>query len=91
MPRWNKGSNVIERLLDSHHLDRVPTDDDTVAALVATARRHIASAPTTVADDPDGALALAYDACRRRPRRYSPPLDRRACDGSQPITLKKPT
>lgn len=65
MPRWNKGSNVIERLLDSHHLDRVPADTDTVAALVATARRHIASASTTVDDDPDGALALAYDACRK--------------------------
>ena len=65
MPRWNKGSEVIERLLDAHHLDRVPADDETVAAFLVTARRHIGSATMTAIDDPDGALALAYDACRK--------------------------
>ncbi len=65
MTRWNKGSDVIERLLDARHLEHVPADADTVAALVATARRHITSATATAADDPEGALALAYDAARK--------------------------
>jgi len=65
MTRWNKGSEVIERLLDARHLERVPADPDTVAALIATARRHVSSASATAADDPEGALALAYDAARK--------------------------
>jgi hypothetical protein len=63
--RWNKGSEVIERLLDARHLERVPADADTVTALIASARRHVASAVATAADDPEGALALAYDAARK--------------------------
>jgi hypothetical protein len=64
MTRWNKGSEVIERLLDARQLEHVPADADTVAALIATARRHITSATATAADDPEGALSLAYDAAR---------------------------
>jgi uncharacterized protein (UPF0332 family) len=65
MTRWNKGSEVIERLLDARHLEHVPADADTVTALISSARRHVASALTTAADDPEGALALAYDAARK--------------------------
>lgn len=65
MPRWNKGSEVIERLLDDRHLDEVPADADTVERLVDAARRHIASASSNAASDPEGALALAYDAARK--------------------------
>lgn len=65
MTRWNKGSEVIERLLDARHLEHVPADADTVAALIATARRHVTSATATAVDDPEGALALAYDAARK--------------------------
>ena len=65
MTRWNKGSEVIERLLDARHLEHVPADAATVAALIATASRHVASATATAADDPEGALALAYDAARK--------------------------
>jgi uncharacterized protein (UPF0332 family) len=65
MTRWNKGSEVIERLLDARHLEHVPADADTVTALIASARRHVASATATAADDPEGALALAYDAARK--------------------------
>jgi hypothetical protein len=65
MTRWNKGSEVIERLLDARHLEHVPADADTVAALIATARRHVHSATAAAANDPEGALALAYDAARK--------------------------
>ena len=67
MTRWSKGSEVIERLLNARHLEHVPADADadTVAALIATARRHVTSAFATAADDPEGALALAYDAARK--------------------------
>lgn len=65
MVRWNKGSEVVGRLLDARHLERVPADVDTVAALIASARRHIASAVTTGSDDPEGAFTLAYDAARK--------------------------
>ena len=65
MTRWNKGSETIERLLDAHHLEHVPADADTVTALIATAQRHVASAATTAASDPEGAFALAYDAARK--------------------------
>jgi HEPN domain-containing protein len=33
--------------------------------LIATARRHIESATTSAGSDPEGALALAYDAARK--------------------------
>lgn len=65
MPRWNKGSEVIARLIDDRHLEEVPADADTVDRLIATARRHVASASSTAGSDPEGALALAYDAARK--------------------------
>jgi CheY-like chemotaxis protein len=65
MPRWNKGSDVIERLLDARHIERVPADADTVAALLATAGRHVTSAESTADADPEGAFTLAYDAARK--------------------------
>ena len=65
MPRWNKGSEAIERLLDTRQLEHVPADVDTVARLLASARRHINSAAMTAAVDPEGAFTLAYDACRK--------------------------
>ena len=44
VPRWNKGSEVVERLLESGHLQRVPADEATVEALLAqlaaTSRRR---------------------------------------------------
>lgn len=51
-------------MLDVGHLERVPADNDTVAALIASARRHVMSATTTAADDPEGAFTLSYDAAR---------------------------
>jgi len=65
MPRWNKGSDVVERLLAARHLEPVPADAGTVDALLASARRHIHSAQVTAEADAEGALALAYDAARK--------------------------
>lgn len=65
MARWNKGSEVIERLLEDRHLEEVPADADTAARLIATARRHISSATSNAESDPEGAFALAYDAARK--------------------------
>lgn len=55
----------MERLLGDRQLEEVPADADTVSALLATARRHVPSASATAADDPEGSLALAYDAARK--------------------------
>lgn len=65
MPRWNKGSDVIEHLLDARQLQRVPADPLTAAALIASARRHVGSASKSAIDDPEGAFSLAYDAARK--------------------------
>jgi len=65
VPRWNQGSDVVERLLGDRHLERIPADTDTVAALIAAARRHVTSAMTTADHDPEGAYALSYDAARK--------------------------
>ncbi len=65
MARWNKGSEIIERLLEDRHLEEVPADADTVERLIATARRHISSATSNAESDPEGAFALAYDAARK--------------------------
>lgn len=65
MPRWNKGADIVERLLGDRHLEQVPADADVVGALLATTRRHVASASATAENDPEGSLALAYDAARK--------------------------
>ena len=59
MPRWNKGSQVIERLLEARQLQRVPADAATVEGLVESARRHVATGRTATTNDPEGAFALA--------------------------------
>ena len=65
MPRWNKGSEVIERLLDARQLQRVPTDAATVEGPIESARRHVATGRTATTKDPEGAFALAYAAARK--------------------------
>jgi hypothetical protein len=49
----------------ARHLQQVVSDPDTVDALLASARRHIASARLTVEQDPEAAYSLAYDAARK--------------------------
>jgi HEPN domain len=65
MPKWHKGESEVERLLDDGDLERVPADIETAESLVVVAERHIATAATATSSDPEGALALAYDASRK--------------------------
>lgn len=65
VPRWNKGSEVVERLLESGHLQRVPADEATVEALLAqlaaTSRRR-QPLPQAIQR---AHMPLAYDAARK--------------------------
>jgi hypothetical protein len=65
MPRWRTGEGVIERLLETRHLDHVLADPEVTEALRAAAARHIASARACAGTDPEGSYALAYDAARK--------------------------
>jgi hypothetical protein len=65
MTRWAKGADQITALIDARHLQRVLADSDIEAALLTSARRHIHSARSTAADDPEAAYSLAYDAARK--------------------------
>ena len=65
MPRWNKGSEVVERLLDARQLQSVPADTANVEGLIESARRHVATGRTATTNDPEGSFALAYDAARK--------------------------
>jgi HEPN domain-containing protein len=65
VPRWGKGAERITALIEARHLQRVTGDPDTVAALLASARRHIDSARRSASQDPEAAYSLAYDAARK--------------------------
>jgi hypothetical protein len=63
--RWAQGADVIERLIEARHLQRVVAGTETVEALLAAAARHVESARRSAADDREGAYSLAYDAARK--------------------------
>ena len=65
MARWRKGEEQVAHLVELRHLQRVVADSETVDVLLASARRHIESAQTTVGNDPEAAYSLAYDAARK--------------------------
>jgi HEPN domain-containing protein len=65
MARWGKGEATVTRLIEERHLQRVATDTDTVASLLASARRHVESARLTVDGDEEAAYSLGYDAARK--------------------------
>ncbi|MBI4944444.1 MAG: hypothetical protein HY830_27190 [Actinobacteria bacterium] len=55
----------MERLLTERRLQRVETSEESVAALLAAAGRHLDLARSGGAVDPEGAFTLAYDAARK--------------------------
>ena len=63
--RWDKGRDEIERMLSDGYLQRVPASREHADRLLAEAERHLASAGSLAADDPQGAFALMYDASRK--------------------------
>jgi hypothetical protein len=63
--RWRKGEGTINALLERGHLQKVTADSQTAHALVATSERHVRSATTLTASDPEAAYSLAYDAARK--------------------------
>jgi HEPN domain len=65
MPRWRKGEDVIDSLLDKQHLQRVTADPATAEALIVMSDHHVRSASKLCDSDPEGAFSLAYDAARK--------------------------
>ncbi|MGH3168728.1 MAG: hypothetical protein ACRDN0_22965 [Trebonia sp.] len=63
--RWGQGRSVIDALLGSRDLERVPARAEHAAELIGQARKHVASAQRIADDDPAGAFQLLYDAARK--------------------------
>jgi hypothetical protein len=63
--RWGKGEATVTQLIGDRHLQRVAADSDTAISLLASAKRHVASARLTVDGDPEACYSLAYDAARK--------------------------
>lgn len=62
---WERGRAAIDKRLAAGELERVTPSADVAARLLADARAHVTLAAKGVADDPAGALQLAYDASRK--------------------------
>jgi hypothetical protein len=65
MSRWAHGAEVIQRLIEARHLQRVVAEGQTAETLLAAATRHVESARFTAGRDIEGACSLAYDAGRK--------------------------
>jgi hypothetical protein len=63
--RWEQGRSVIDALLDSRDLERVPASAEHAVKLIGDAQRHVASARRIADEDPVGAFQLLYDAARK--------------------------
>jgi hypothetical protein len=62
---WERGREVIDRLLRDRELDRVTPNAQVAERLLADASAHIASARLIAVHDPAGAYQLGYDAARK--------------------------
>jgi hypothetical protein len=62
---WPRGRDEILAMLDSDELTQVVADLDLAHHLLAAARRHVGSAETLCASDPELAYAALYDAIRK--------------------------
>lgn len=62
IPRWNKGRDVVDDLLQKRKLQHVPSDRGHADLLIASAHRYLGSAGATIDDDPEAAAALLCDA-----------------------------
>ena len=62
---WDRGREVIDRLLERHELERVPYNAALIETLLAESEGHLNSAEVITATDPTGAYELSYDAMRK--------------------------
>ena len=63
--RWEQGRGVIDAMLAAGELQQVPPSRDRADMLLGQADVHLATARRVAVDDPEGALALVYDAARK--------------------------
>ena len=65
MSGWQKGRAAIDDLLRQRSLELLTAATRSAAPSLARARRLLASAGVLLAEDPDSAYVLAYDAARQ--------------------------
>jgi len=65
LKRWEQGRSTIDRLLAERRLQRVSASREHADAMLAQARRYVASARLVAPTDPDAGFVLAYDAARK--------------------------
>jgi hypothetical protein len=63
--RWEQGRATINKLLADQRLQRVTASREHADAMLAQARRYVASARLVAPTDPDAGYVLAYDAARK--------------------------
>ncbi|WP_334143536.1 hypothetical protein [Rhabdothermincola sp.] len=62
---WARGREVIQRLIDDGHVERVEASTGVAHRLLRDAEAHVRLANLGLEDDPAGALQLSYDAARK--------------------------
>ena len=75
MPRWRKGEDTINALLERRHLQRVAADSETAETLVATSERHVQGAATLTNSDPKAASVSPMTQPQRPPHRACSPAE----------------
>jgi hypothetical protein len=65
MSSWPSGIQIIQALIADGDLQRVAASPEAAAFSLAAAAKHLDSARSVAATDPDGAYALLYDSARK--------------------------
>lgn len=63
--KWQQGRAAIERMIADGELEHVQASRDHADRLLTQARRHLESAESNCASDPEGAYGTLYDAGRK--------------------------
>lgn len=64
-PTWPVGKDLIESLIDREDLKLVDPDRDGAQTILEHAENHLASASKITESDPQGSIAMSYDAARK--------------------------
>ena len=62
---WERGREVVDRLLGDGEIERVEASNEVANRLLSAAEAHVRLAGMGLAEDPEGALQLSYDAARK--------------------------